>query len=474
MRRGWGVDRTAGSTGHADLDRDADTSWGAGIGGWVRARYWLAVYVLVALGTVALIPTRPSDDRLADLGVYLGAADTVRSGGPLYDFHAANGDPFTYPPFAVLTFLPLSRLPFLQAAVIWTALSLGAIAALGHLVARHWPRRVDGWLLAAGLLLSAPGQSEVRFGQVSILIVLAVLTDELALPPRWRGALVGLAAAVKLTPLLWVPYYLLTGRRREAAVAASSFVGCTVVGAAVLPGDSLAFWTRAMWATDRVGELTAPGNQSINGMLLRGGVPVAWRPWTWAVLVIIVCGVALVRARRLYRAGDTVRAAVLVGCATVAASPVSWTHHQFWTVLAAMLLIAGQAAAGRVAGVGLLVVMTVDLAWLIGLLAVRLASSVDYLLANLRGLGVVAVCLTGFGALAASASAPPPAAPGGEAVRPHRSTRRSTGTYGVREDARRAGPECPLASSSAGWCRSSGDGRRVADLPGWGPVGGPT
>src|SRR2546430_13438160 len=51
-------------------------------------------------------------------------------------------------------------------------------------------------------------------------------------------------------------------------------------------------------------------------------------------------------------------AAVVVGCATVAASPVSWTHHQVWTVLAGLLLVAGGGRARLTSGLALLVVMT--------------------------------------------------------------------------------------------------------------------
>jgi alpha-1,2-mannosyltransferase len=52
---------------------------------------------------------------------------------------------------------------------------------------------------------------------------------------------------------------------------------------------------------------------------------------------VLICGLAL---WRLARQGYLVHAAVLIGCATIAASPVSWTHHQVWTVLAGMLPVA--------------------------------------------------------------------------------------------------------------------------------------
>ncbi|SCG16933.1 hypothetical protein GA0070610_3211 [Micromonospora echinofusca] len=92
-------------------------------------------------------------------------------------------------------------------------------------------------------------------------------------------------------------------------------------------------------------------------MLLRLGLDPASLPLLWATLVAVVCAVALLRARHLAAHGRPGHAAVLVGCATVAASPVSWTHHQIWPVLAAMLLI----GADGVAGAALLVTMVVSL-----------------------------------------------------------------------------------------------------------------
>jgi hypothetical protein len=51
-----------------------------------------------------------------------------------------------------------------------------------------------------------------------VFVVLLALADAVgAVPSRWRGVLVGIAAAVKLTPLLFVVFFLLAGRRREAA-----------------------------------------------------------------------------------------------------------------------------------------------------------------------------------------------------------------------------------------------------------------
>jgi alpha-1,2-mannosyltransferase len=369
---------------------------------WSRSKAvgaW-TVFGIVAVVSSVLVLRRPAGQRLSDLHIYYGAAQTVRHGDPLYGYVAENGGPFTYPPFAVLVFRPFALLPEGALQLVWLVMTCAAVVAIAVAVGRGLGTgRLTVAAIACGLLVSAPVQSNLRFGQVSIFIVLLALVDAMSLlPPRYRGILVGVAAAIKLTPLLFVVYFLVAGRYRDAARAAGAFVACALLAAAVLPGDSLRYWTGTMLETSRIGNLASLGNQSVHGMLMRVGVAPQVLPFVWAALIAAVCGTALWRARQLHQHGEQVRAAVLVGCATVAASPVSWTHHQVWTVLAAMLLIATDGAWRKAAGVALLVVMTLSLGAV--LRGVSTYPGWQFLLENARSLGLVAVCLAGFGGAA--------------------------------------------------------------------------
>ncbi|GAA2605749.1 hypothetical protein GCM10010399_40970 [Dactylosporangium fulvum] len=365
-----------------------------------RAVATWSVFGIVAVVSSVLVMRRPIAQRLSDLHIYYGAAETVNAGDPLYGYVAENGGPFTYPPFAVLLFRPLTLLPEGAVQLLWLALTCAAVVVIARSVGRGLglgPLAVAG--MACALLVSAPVQSNLRFGQVSIFIVLLALVDAMGLlPERYRGILVGVAAAIKLTPLLFVGYFLITGRYKDAARAAGAFVGCGLLAAALLPADSWAYWSGTMLETSRIGNLASLGNQSVHGMLMRVGVSPAVLPLIWAGLIAVICGATMLRARRLHRDGEHVRAAVLVGCATVAASPVSWTHHQVWTVLAAMLLIATDGAWRRAAGVVLLVVMTLSLGAV--LRGVSTYPGWQFLLENARSIGLVAVCLAGFGGAA--------------------------------------------------------------------------
>ncbi|MFI7520369.1 glycosyltransferase 87 family protein [Micromonospora globbae] len=364
------------------------------------------VFAVVALASAALVLRR--DDRLSDLHIYYGAVSDLRAGRPLYGYVAENGGPFTYPPFAALVLWPITLVAEPVVQVLWMLATCAAVVAVAvpvgaALASGPSRRRTVVAAVALALMLSAPVQSNLRFGQVSIFVVLLALLDGMGVvPPRLRGVLVGVASAIKLTPLLFVVYFLAVGRYRDAARAAGTFVACAGIAAAVLPAESWTYWAGTVAETSRIGNLASLGNQSLHGMLLRLGVDGASLPVLWAALVAAICVVALLRARRLAAQARPGHAAVLVGCATVAASPVSWTHHQVWPVLAAMLLIGTSGVARRAAGAALLVTMVVSLGAVLG--AVSMRPGVQFLFENARALGVVALCLTGFGGVAVAAA----------------------------------------------------------------------
>jgi alpha-1,2-mannosyltransferase len=367
--------------------------------GW-RVRALWSLFVAVGLISSVLVLQRPAFDRLADLHVYYGAVRWVQGGQPLYEFSADNGDPFTYPPFAAVVLWPLGWLPEPVVQVAWLVAVCAAAAGIALILARRWEqvdrRGLFAAVTACVLIASAPVQSNLRFGQVSIFIVLLVLVDALGFtPPRWRGVLIGLAAAIKLTPLLFVVFFVISGRRREAIRATAAFLAAGFAAAVLLPHDSVRFWTSALFTTSRIGDLASLGNQSLHALLARAGIYHEAFPIVWAALVLAICGLALWRAWHLSMEGKPAHAVVLVGCATIAASPVSWTHHQIWPVLAGMILVASAGATRKAAGVFLLVAMLLNL----GNLAVESFSTpgLQYLFDNARGLGVVVLCCMGFG-----------------------------------------------------------------------------
>ena len=280
--------------------------------------------------------------RLVDLAVYRSAGESLLTGRPVYSFLTEPPQllPFTYPPVAAVIAIPLALIPWVTAQWVWTVGQLVLLAVITAISFRPLLARLGAaWPVGLGLLVAAVGwlfpiRDGIRFGQVDIALVALCLLDCVVRRPRWpRGLLIGLAAAVKLTPLVFLPYLWLTGRRRAALVAAVSTAGFTLLAALISPMDSRDYWGSALFDSDRLGSNTSTSNQSIRAMLLRSPLPGGVRAALLAVCVVAVAVFGYRRARLLAEQGDEVAGVAVVGLLAVLLSPVAWIHHLAWIVL---------------------------------------------------------------------------------------------------------------------------------------------
>jgi alpha-1,2-mannosyltransferase len=317
---------------------------------------WLVAAVIAAVQTTNVL-SRPASRRLPDLGVYMGAVTDLRHGHSLYGFVTAGGAPFTYPPFAGLVFWPLTFIARAPLQVVWTVATVATVAVLAVVAARA--TGVSAPLVAVALILSAPVSSDMRFGQVSLGLAVLVTIDVVALrAKRCQGVMVGIAAAIKLTPLIFIPLLWRAGQRRAAFTATATFAACALLAYAILPADSRRFWGVAMWHVERLGYITSAANQSLDGAMMRLGLTDPARSLAVLVAATAVVAFALRRARWSARSGDWMSAVVIVGAASVVVSPVSWTHHQVWLVMAALLPVSGSLRVRTAWACAVLLVMT--------------------------------------------------------------------------------------------------------------------
>jgi alpha-1,2-mannosyltransferase len=285
-----------------------------------------------------------------DLDVYRIGSHTWLSGKDLYGRLPKTTSgvrlPFTYPPIAAVLLSPLALVPMTAAGVV---LTLGSVALVAVALA-VFLRRLAGpassslwtvaWLLPAALLLE-PVRNTLDYGQVNAVLMALVTLDCLVAAPRWpRGALVGLAAAVKLTPAAFVLFFLLRRDYRAAAAAASSFLIATGAGFALAWHDSVQYWTRTVFDVSRIGDPAYTANQSIEAVLARGGLDpqslagtAVWLAASAAVVVVAWRGM-----RHALEASDDCWALSLNALAGLLISPISWSHQWVWIVPALLTL----------------------------------------------------------------------------------------------------------------------------------------
>ncbi|HEY2666581.1 MAG TPA: glycosyltransferase 87 family protein [Actinomycetota bacterium] len=375
---------------------------------------WVVGLAVAVQGFVRLL-ARPLADRLPDLHVYVTAVSSYLHGTSLYGLHGSLRSGFTYPPFAGLVLLPLAAIPEAASRVAWTVLTVLAGGGIALIAARALPRRLGPLAavvpaLTALVLASKPFQSNLRFGQVSVFLTLAVLADVIALDGhRGQGVLTGLAAAIKLTPLLFIPYLWLIGRRRAAAVAGGTVAVASAAGFAILPHDSAAFWGTYLWHESHGLPLAEGGNQSIYGVLLRAGAHGAVLGLLWAGLIAAVGVLGLWRARRAWLGGQHLFSLAVVGCVSILVSPISWTHHQLWILLAAAGAFTANAA------VDLVIAAVIVLPMVVGLPGIAAAGAVGrWVAANERAaLAAAVACALPFvtGSWRSDAGCPAPRQP---------------------------------------------------------------
>lgn len=295
-----------------------------------------AILALVVAGGVAGAVC----GEFKDLLVYQWGGRALLDGlSPYAHDDPVNGLPFTYPPFAAVLMVPLALLPTWLAAALWTGASTGALGAAVVVVRRALGRPSPAWLVvlvSVAALALEPMWQNVTFGQINLVLMLAVLVDLLRPERRLSGVALGIAAGVKLTPLVFVVLLVLAGRRATAARAVLAF-GCTVaVGFVAMPG-SAAYWTDRLLDPSRVGPPALAHNQSVYGALTRllDSPP---SPHLWlAVAGPLALAVVLVAAV-WWRRGDRVLGTCLGAVAMLLASPVAWSHHWVWAVPVALVL----------------------------------------------------------------------------------------------------------------------------------------
>lgn len=348
---------------------------GAARGG--RLRLLLACAgAAIAVLAVAPIVTRwlgnPPDQRLVDLEVYRMGGLAVLRGAPLYEFLTQPPQllPFTYPPFAAALAVPFTLLPWRAAQWTWVVLIYASLAIAVWYAFRDLIRRTGRWApLTAGVLFAAmawldPVRDQVRFGQVGLFLLAMCLADCCARTPRWpRGALVGLAVAIKLVPGVFLIYFLLTGRRDALVNAVLTAAVATLAGFALLPADSSAYWFSVLLqGGDRTGAVDGTTNQAINGIVARIFDEGPVRTLVWLALALIVAYTGFRWARRATLAADELAAdesaaqelaateragagpggadasslllggVAIVGLLSVMLSPVGWIHHLVWMI----------------------------------------------------------------------------------------------------------------------------------------------
>jgi alpha-1,2-mannosyltransferase len=344
----------------------------------------------VALGYAAWRLVGHTPYRI-DIDVYRMGGRAWLDDRPLYghgvEFHTPIGLnlPFTYPPLAAIVFCPFAWLGLPAASVTITLITLALLIVSTMIVLTRldvwstarvvpgpaWLRRwgLTALIVAAAAIWFEPIKSNFAFGQINVVLMTLVIADCVPRRTPWpRGLLLGLGIALKLTPAVFLLYFLLNRDRRAMLTSTASFLAATLAGFVLTWRDSWEYWSDTVHNTDRIGAATLNTNQNVAGALARLGLSEHERFLPWVAGCLLVLALTVWATRRVLRAGETTLAVICVALFGLVVSPVSWSHHWVWmlptVVVTAVLARRGRnvaLAAVSAAGVALMVWTPIDL-----------------------------------------------------------------------------------------------------------------
>lgn len=323
----------------------------------LKSRYCIITLCLLALALAGARIALLSSTLVygpADYGVYRGVGSYLFEGTNIYaenivGEYVTQGLPFVYTPFAAILLTPLSWLPELLGLGVWTflnALALGFILAscLRYALPNLALKPYLLWLtvLFTGSLFSNVVAQHLIFGQINLILVALCLADMTRPPSRYlpRGVLLGIAAGIKLTPALFILFFVLTCRWKPALVATVTGLATLVVSAVLLPATTFNYFSSRLIELETVVDLgqnfATSGNSSLQGVSER-----LFSTHSLLLLAPLLLGVLAATfwlADRLMKTHDSLAAAAFLGVATCLLSPVSWLHHWAWAFPAIAVL----------------------------------------------------------------------------------------------------------------------------------------
>ncbi len=370
-------------------------SWRRAVGGWSTGTRVLVLVLLAVLIGSAIRNIKEDGDFRG----YMEVGDLVLRGGDIYA--DSRPDVNTWPPLFSVVCIPfalLGRVSVYLARAAWLALNFACIVALFRLAVDLVYRRPlvlqarPGTIALTSAAVLGPLLLSARFLlgnldrlQINMVILAACLVAATWIArgrPAAGGALIGFAAAVKVLPIFFLPYF--AWKRWWTALGAALATGALASLAPILVfGPERFFAYAAHWIALSAGSWPVrKGNQSVYAMVdrLYTHDAIVWSaahkrltasndPVVAAIvygLLAVVAVLFVLAARRSGRMPQsplvTIEIAIVL-CVTVLFAPLAWKHYFVFLLLGQFVL--WLAAFGG--GYDVAPVVRRRLAWMLGL-----------------------------------------------------------------------------------------------------------
>lgn len=271
-----------------------------------------------------------------------GKGKASGAGGPRY---------FVNIPVAAWLFVPFTVLSPGAAGLVLLALNIVASLVCLLLVLRWvaWRGRAWRWAVTFTFATSGPLMNALNLGQTTpliLLLLILVARNVLRRRDGRAGLCLALACAVKIPPLLWLPYFAVR-RRWRVVIVAGALLGSAVALSVVLYGWRLhETYLHLVIGTNLGSAIAAHNCQSIRAFVARLATGASLRSWApvvmgsgarsveWVLVGGVLAASVWALAVPVGRRDDlpTLLELSIVLCASLIVLPVSWVHYGLWTL----------------------------------------------------------------------------------------------------------------------------------------------
>lgn len=288
--------------------------------------------VQVLFSLIKLIRTQD----LNDFGVYYQAAQTSLSGNPYTGKYFA---PYNYPPSATLFFLSLTVLSYKLCEGLWLAASIFALFFSVFLLFKLFFKKklwVYTFFVGALLLRTFPSRFTLVLGQINLIILLFMILSFFFYQKRRKslaGLFLGIASALKLTPLMLTLFYLFKKEKKSFLIPLLFFSATNLLSGVLLGFDNFFYYFKVVLPLLMQGDISRDihvhyFNQSLEAFLFDLGLVTFWRSlirWFVVGLLVIFVGKRIMAKNKPLKDFKFFSALLIIF--STFSSSFTWSHH---------------------------------------------------------------------------------------------------------------------------------------------------
>ena len=295
---------------------------------------------LLILFTVTFLWTAKSLllHNFPDFTVYYSASKVFLQGGNPYLSQPQFFTTFTYPPFVLIFFIPLSLFPIFIASKIWACMSITSLLISLLLLYKILRIRFfsnKGMLFSFFVFSMFPVHYTLGMGQINLVILLFITLCLYFLNKhklKLSGLFLGFSIAIKLFPILLPIIFILQKRGKLIIITTTTIISLYLLTYFIVGQKINIYFFQELFPTTLHSWKGDYYNQALSGVVYRFVGDSTLREFfrTFLTFLILLITITFVIIKRKYH--FMVLTSLLI-TTNLLINSFSWQHHFVWTII---------------------------------------------------------------------------------------------------------------------------------------------